>query len=193
MHERMTKRVRVRVHLAVLAAVLLGSSVASAGEPSILNQPDQHPDYFGELEVHGLVAYSAGPLALGRYDILGFGPGVHGNFRIVKNGFIPSLNDSVAIGIGAELVFDAIGALGVDVRLVTPVVLQWSFWVTAHWSVFGEPGFAIEFPMSTPQGGEPIYVTPVLSVGGRYSFNDKVAIVARVGYPFSTIGVSFFL
>jgi len=30
-------------------------------------------------------------------------------------------------------------------------------------------------------------------VGGRYNFNDKVALVLRVGYPITSIGVSFFL
>jgi hypothetical protein len=182
-----------RVCLAVSTAVLVVSSVASAREESIINQPDQHPDYNAELEVHGLIAYGGGPFAIGRDDVFGLGPGVHGNIRILKNGFIPKLNNNVAIGIGAELVFNAIGVAGTEVRLVTPIVLQWNFWMTTHWSVFGEPGFAIEFPMSTPGGAEPIYVTPTLSVGGRYNFNDKVALVLRVGYPITSIGVSFFL
>lgn len=185
----MTKRRR----FAVSAAALLVSSVAAAREESIINQPDQHPDYLAELEVHGLIAYSAGPFALGRDDVFGFGPGFRANIRILKNGFIPKLNNNIAIGIGAELVFSAIGTMGTEVRLVTPVVLQWNFWVTTHWSVFGEPGFAIEFPMSTPAGAEPIYVTPTLAVGARYNFNDKVALVMRLGYPITSIGVSFFL
>jgi hypothetical protein len=174
--------------IAVVAALAV-SSTASAREESIFKQPDQHPDYFAELEVHGLVAYGGGPLAIGRYDLVGFGPGFHANFRILKNGFIPSINDNVAIGVGAELVFDT----GNAVRFVTPVVLQWNFWVTTHWSLFGEPGVAIEFPLSTPKGAEPIYFSPTLSAGARYNFNDHVAFVVRLGYPVSSVGASFFL
>ena len=158
-------------------------------EESILKKPDEHPDAFAEIDVHGVVAYAGGPLALGRYGLLGFGPGVRANLRILKNGFIPSLNNSIAISFGADLVFDTDN----DVRLVTPVAMQWNFWLTQHWSVFGEPGLAIEFPMSTPRGAEPIYVTPSLAVGGRYNFNDHITFTVRLGYPMSTIGASFFL
>ena len=172
----------------VLAAILLAASGARA-EDSIVKQPGQHPDYIAEIEVHGVVAYTGGPLLLGRYGYVGFGPGFQANFRILKNGFIPSINDSIAIGVGADLVFDDNSA----VRLVTPVVLQWNFYLTKHWSVFGEPGLSIEFPMSTPQGPEPIYLSPVLAVGGRYHFNDHVSLVLRLGYPVSSFGVSFFL
>jgi hypothetical protein len=179
---------KTRVAVAA-AAFLLLPRLAEAREEMIIKQPDQHPDYLAELEVHGLVAYGAGPFRVGRYDLVGFGPGFRANFRILKNGFIPKLNNNVAIGVGAELVFDTSGA----VRFITPIVLQWNFWMTTHWSVYGEPGFAIEFPMSTPLGGEPVYVSPVLSVGARYNFNDHIALVFRLGYPVTSVGVSFFL
>lgn len=174
--------------LVALPCLLLAASPARA-EDSIIKQPGQHPDALVELEVHGDVAYAGGPFLLGRYGYVGFGPGVHASFRILKNGFVPSINDSVAIGVAAELIFDTDN----DVRLVTPVVLQWNFWLTQHWSVYGEPGFAIELPMSTPRGTEPVYLTPSLSVGARYNFNDHVMLMLRLGYPASSVGVSFFL
>jgi len=174
--------------VAVLAAVLLASSSARA-EDWIIKQPNQHPDYFAELEVHGLVAYGGGPFLIGRYGLVGFGPGFRANFRILKNGFVPSINDNVAIGVGAELVFDTDNA----VHLVTPVVLQWNFWLTKHWSLAGEPGLAISFPMSTPRGPEPVFFSPALSAVARYDFNDHVMLTMRLGYPITSIGVSFFL
>jgi len=172
----------------VVLALLLAPSVALA-EESIVKQPDQHPSYLAELDVHGLVAYWGGPLLLGRYGTTGFGPGFRASFNILKDGFLPNVNDSVAIGVGADLVF------GIDntVRFVTPIVMQWNFWLTQHWSVFGEPGVALEFPMSTPQGSEPPYVSPALFVGGRYDFNDHITLTARLGFPMSTVGVSFLL
>lgn len=174
--------------VAALVATVLAAPGARA-EESIIKQPDQHPDYFAELEVHGVVAYGAGPFLIGRYNLIGFGPGFRANFRILKNGFVSTINDNVAIGVGAELVFDTDNA----VHLVTPVVLQWNFWLTKHWSVLGEPGLVISFPMSTPRGGEPIFFSPTLAVGARYGFNDHVALFMRLGYPISSIGVSFFL
>lgn len=174
---------------AVPALSLFFAASSASAEESIIKQPGQHPDYFAELEVHGLVGYGGGPFLIGRYGDIGFGPGFRANFRILKNGFIPKLNNGIAIGVGAELVFDTDNA----VRFITPVVLQWSFWLTEHWSVLGEPGLAISFPMSTPRGPEPIYVTPSLAVGARYHFNDHVSLVLRLGYPISSIGVSFFL
>ncbi len=183
----MTKRA------ALAAAVFTISAPAFARDESILRQPDQHPDYVAELDVHGVVAYSgAGPGWLGRQGYIGFGPGLIANIRILKNGFLPKVNNNVAIGIGAGLVFDTDGS----VRLITPVVLQWNFWLTQHWSVFGEPGFAIEFPMSPASNelsGEPVFFSWSFSFGARYNFNDHIALVGRLGYPLTTIGVSFFL
>ena len=177
--------------LVVSAAVVLAASfaprAARAEEQSIIKEDDQHPDYVAELDVHGV--FAAGP-TIGRYDVIGFGPGVQASFRLFNHGFLPNINDNVAIGVGAALVFDAnYGA----VRLVTPLVLQWNFWLTTHWSVFGEPGVAIGFPMSTPRGNEPLYLSPSFDVGARYNFNDHVALVIRLGFPVSTVGVSFFM
>jgi hypothetical protein len=179
-----------RASLAFVTCLLV-APMAHASEESIIKQPDQHPSYFAELDVHGVFAYwgTTPVFALGRNGTVGFGPGVRASFNILKDGFIPKLNDSVAIGVGADLVFD----IDNSVRFVTPVVLQWNFWLTTHWSVFGEPGVVISFPMSAPAGAEPVYVSPALFVGARYNFNDHVTFVARLGFPMSTVGVSFLL
>ena len=108
-----------RSSLRLALALLLAPSFARA-EESIIKQPDQHPSYIAELDVHGLFAYWGGPFLLGRYGTVGFGPGFRASFNILKNGFLPNVNDSVAIGVGAELVFD----IDNTVRLVTPIVLQ---------------------------------------------------------------------
>ena len=31
------------------------------------------------------------------------------------------------------------------------------------------------------------------AAGGRYHFSDKVALTMRVGYPFVSVGISFFV
>jgi len=184
----------------VMACAVVGSLLAhrvARAEELIIKQPEQHPDYVAEIEPHGIFIFgvTVGRLYPGQTATIGFGPGVRANFRLLKNGFIPSLNNSIAVGIGAELSFDTYG----NVRLITPVVMQWNFWVTKHWSVMGEPGVAIEFPMSTPGVGvayasnEPIYLSPFFAVGARYSFNEHIALTMRLGYPVTSVGISFFM
>lgn len=179
---------RLAPFIALLAPTIFLPTIAHA-EESIFKKPGEHPDAFAELDVHGAVAYAGGPLLIGRYGLIGFGPGVRANLRVLKNGFLPDINNSIAISFGADLIFDTDN----DVRLVTPVAMQWNFWLTQHWSVFGEPGFVISFPMSTPRGAEPVYLSPALAVGGRYNFNDHITFTVRLGYPTSTIGATFFL
>src|SRR5262245_60174730 len=114
------------------ATCLLVAPAAHASEESII-KGEEHPSYVAELDVHGVVAYwgNLTGLALGRDGTVGFGPGIRASFNILKDGFLPKVNDSVAIGVGADLVFD----IDNSVRFVTPVVMQWNFWLTTHWSV----------------------------------------------------------
>ncbi|CAN5173381.1 hypothetical protein BH09MYX1_BH09MYX1_32970 [soil metagenome] len=167
--------------LAILTLVgTLGASRAHAGEELLIKQADEHPSYVIEVEPHGVLAIGGGPFrTLGdRKEAFGFGPGIRLTFNVAKNGFLSKINDSVGIGVGADIVF-----VGGDVRLVIPVVMQWNFWLSTHFSAFGEPGVA--FGAIGDFG-----VAPHLAVGGRYNFNEYFAITLRLGYPLSTFGVS---
>jgi hypothetical protein len=106
-------------------------------------------------------------------------PSFRGTFNIA-NGFVPNINDSVGVGVGIDF--------GVDGRVYVPVVLQWNFWLSTHWSVFGEPGLA--FGSGGPYNGG---VFPAFFAGGRYHFTDRIALTIRIGYPDVAVGVSFFL
>jgi len=67
-----------------------------------------------------------------------------------------------------------------------PVVMQWNFWLHRKWSVFGEPGVAIYF-----DDGKAEFTPFVVYAGGRYHFNDRIALTMRLGYPSFSLGVSF--
>jgi hypothetical protein len=67
--------------------------------------------------------------------------------------------------------------------------MQWNFWLTPHWSVFGEPGLGFAL---AGKGPAPDLLHPILMAGGRYHFNDKIALTLRVGYPAISVGASFF-
>jgi hypothetical protein len=97
---------------------------------------------------------------------------------IVDNGFIRTINNSVGISFGADLFFS-------NETLFLPVAMQWNFWLSTHWSVFGEPG--VGFALKNHD-----VVHPILMAGGRYHFNDKISLTMRIGYPSFSIGTSFF-
>jgi hypothetical protein len=69
-----------------------------------------------------------------------------------------------------------------------PVVLQWNFWLTRHWSVFGEPGLVVS---SEPSSNHVVW--PTIAAGGRFHLADRLAITARVGLPSVSLGLSLLL
>ena len=136
--------------------------------------------------------------------------------RIVQNGFVPSINNSVAISFGVDWVhYSGTGCyvyntgphlytgpcydVGDANTLFFPVVMQWNFFVARQWSVFGEPGLVIyhgffDYCTNAPAGCQNPSSTGVdvaLYVGGRYHVSDHVALVLRIGYPTFSFGVSF--
>lgn len=168
---------RLALSLGAALAVGFGARAASADE-SIIKTPGDHPQYRFEAEPHALVGFG-GPFRDGRGEL---GAGFRGSLVLVDNGFVPSINNSVALGVG----LDAFFARG---TLFVPVVMQWNFWLTNHWSVYGEPGLGFAFNQFA--GRDTFH--PILAVGGRYHFTDKIALTMRLGYPAFAVGVSFFL
>jgi hypothetical protein len=201
-------------HLTLLAACVSASfAVAPAARADdTIKHPGDHPDYAVEIEPHGVWSWT-------HYDYApndGFGLGARFSIPIVKNGFVPSINNSVAIGFGVDWAhysgatcYDYGGPhyhgpcydVGDANYLFFPVVMQWNFFVARQWSVFGEPGLVIyhgffDYCAGAPPGsncGNPTStgVDFAFFVGGRYHFNDHVALVLRVGYPTFSFGVSF--
>ena len=167
---------RLTLASAVAAFVVCASSSARADEQLLIKNPGDHPRYFFDAEPHGLVGY--GPFVRN----FSAGAGFRGTFILVQNGFVPTINNSIGLGVGADAFFPARGSG----PCVVPVVMQWNFWLSTHWSVFGEPGVAVAF-------GSRDYVVPTFSAGGRYHFNERIALTMRLGYPALTVGVSFFL
>ena len=157
-------------------AVLLVGRVALA-EETIIKRAGDHPRYSFEAEPHLLLGWRE----------LRDGPGVgfRGTVVIVQNGFVRSINNSVGIGFG----FDVDPIRNAD-RFAVPIVMQWNFWISTHWSVFGEPGAAIQLG----KGRDPNWpVRPVIYAGGRFHFTENIALTLRAGYPDIGVGISFLL
>ncbi len=164
----------------ITALTVLATAAGTAqADESIIKNPGDHPNYVFEAEPHGLVGFG-GPFRKGRGEL---GAGFRGTVVIVDNGFVKSINNSVGITFGLDAFFSD------RTTFFIPVGMQWNFWLTTHWSVFGEPG--IGFAANQDKGRDLLH--PILMVGGRYHFNDKVSLTLRLGYPAISVGASFFL
>ena len=155
-----------------LAAVLaLASTFAVAGTAradDTIKRPGDHPHYSVELEPHGLLGWAA------QWAGTGFGLGGRVSIPITHDGFVKTINNSVAIGLGLDwvhyggtgCVYDphypnycyAYGYFASADFIQIPIVMQWNFYVAQKWSVFGEPGIYIwhgfypspNFPCNAP-------------------------------------------
>lgn len=175
-------------HFALLLSLALGLCVTAlaphASAQNLIKRPRAHTSYTAELEPH---------LSLGGHHGGFAGPGFRATWPIADPAFIPKLNNSVGIGVGAEFYFDSDWCHrhgGVqhchDSEIGIPVVMQWNFWFTKHWSAFGEPGIMFGLRPHNDLGLH-------IGIGGRYQFNDFVALTLRLGFPSASIGCSFLL
>jgi hypothetical protein len=207
-----------RALIAALGALLVLILARPAAAQSTIEKYGARPSYGFELEPH---------LAIGWIDPPGYGTGegigvgARGTFEIVGRGFIPSINNSVGIGVGLDYIWydgDGTGPRGRCVRFVPtpagtstcvevsgsgnddtgylwlPVVMQWNFWLHPRWSVFGEVGAAVRFDNMDELGFSPI----ISWAGGRFHITDRTTLTLRLGIPFIltpyvTFGVSFLL
>ena len=147
-------------------------SLAQA-EEGIIKNPGDHPPYRVELEPHAIFGFGN---FFGRDTAPGLG--MEATFIIVENGFVKTINNNVGIGVGVNTFF------GPRVVFAIPVVMQWNFFLSTHWSVFGEPGIGIA-------AGDRTVAYPIFLAGGRYHFTERIALTMRVGYPWISVGVSF--
>jgi hypothetical protein len=189
---------------AVLAGAIFMAPAAGADQ-SLIKRPGAHPDYVFEAEPHLAFSFFDGP---GRDLDQGFGLGFRGTIELVDNGFVKTINNTVGIGFGLDWLFygdhcHGRRCLGDDHghdRIIVPVVMQWNFWLSENWSVFGEPGGAIIFyddhdkdDLEYRDDDKGAHFRPVFFAGGRFHFNDAISLTMRVGYPYFSVGVSFFL
>lgn len=211
--------VRAAAVAATLSGALVFAVAAPAAAQSTIKDYGARPSYGVELEPH---------LALGWIDPPGYGTGEgiglggRATFELIGHGFIPSINNSVGLGVGLDYIHyygDGSGPRGTCTQftdapagthvctqvdggkngddsnyLYIPVVLQWNFWLARHWSAFGEIGAALRL-----QDGNDIEFSPLISwAGGRYHINDHTTLTLRLGLPFVltpyiTFGASFLL
>ncbi len=177
----------------------------TASAESIIRTPNP-PRYAVEIEPHL-------NLSMLDWDYGGtsFGPGIRFGIPIMSPGFVPRINDSVAISFGADLVrysgytytCNAAGCYDTASfwAAYVPVTLQWNFWLTDRWSVFGEPGLTLRHSFQDDYCGlGPGYncrgrdrLLGTFYVGARLHLSDALALTFRAGYPNGlSVGLSIF-
>lgn len=194
---------RTALTLALPLALLLTPVAASAH----IKDSGDHTDYKLELEPQLLVPY---------FDDLGVG--LRASIELADPAFIPSINNTVAITFGAGYVWsdddywcrnwngrnngwDCRGYAYQRNWLWLPVAAQWNFWFTDMFSAFGELGLGLQVYFTDrnycDQWGcydnrSNTGIEPLVAIGGRIKFNDKVGITGRLGHPSSSVGISIF-
>jgi hypothetical protein len=177
------------------SALVLGLTL-DAEAALVIKQPNAHPVYRAELEPHGNIIlwhrYYGRVGNRGRHRYNGFGdPEFGGGFRATIElgdpAFVPSINNTVGITFGIDIMNCVYCYKGWS--FFSPIGLQWNFFLTEKWSVFADLGFLLR----TDGFFHYAYPDFFFMAGGRFHFNDKIALTMRVGYPWISVGVSFFV
>lgn len=142
-------------------------------------------------------------LDLAFHDSLGLG--VRFDIPVVPDGLIDGVHDELAVSPGAELFFfdyhddyhchrGSCHDHDDGVALWPLVAMQWNFYLNEDWSVFPELGLVLQLfnDFDHDHNDSHVDIDPLLAVGGRYHFNDRNALVLRIGWPSGlAIGITF--
>jgi hypothetical protein len=182
--------------LSVATAFVAISAKAQDRAPTSLSERDEPSAYPIEIEPHAVFG------AENVYGATGFGAGLRVSIPVVLS-LLKRIPDNLAISFGGDILHydncyygDYCGAN----YLMLPVAAQWNIFLARRVSVFGEAGVFVYKgffdgcgPTDGPGCSAPsdFGLLPTLAVGGRLHLGDNVSLVARIGYPTITLGVSF--
>ena len=186
------KRALVVACALVASSLAMEASTAEAQNELIIEQP-----HTGSRPV--TLDIQIGPMWYG----WGLATGARLGIPLVKNGFIGKLNNAVYLSVGADFYFiryyrnrrmgnDRVYGPGFGF----PVALHWEFYFTEKLSAFGEIGANIFIPPwvfdDDADYGWGHYPAAwfLFAVGGKFHINDHFALVARLGTPYTSFGIS---
>lgn len=205
---------------AVVAAGVASWLYPSTAEAQI-KRPGAHPDYSVELEPHLVYAWDRdlgyygdegwGPGIRLAIPFLDNGPvKTINNNMAIGFGFDYLWFEDSCYYRGYRYGDRPQGYVGDDdcgaKQLIIPVVLQWNFFLTEVISVYAEPGIGIYhtwidywWPCGATwceETDSDTDIDPIIFAGGaRFMFGDehKIGINVRLGWPYLSVGASFFL
>ncbi len=187
--------------VAFAAAALTSSYSSDAAAQSIIKRPGQHARYSVEIEPHGIYQWD--------HPDDGPGFGLRVNIPLMHNGPISSINNNIAIGVGADIAFwdndrywrdgyycndrNRFGNGDCDgITMWFPVVFQWNFYLTDIISVFGEVGLTGQYVNwdNDFYDDDDFDLNFVGQGGGRFQFSDNVGLMVRIGWPYVSVGAN---
>lgn len=133
------------------------------------------------------------------YGASGFGAGLRLGIPVV-DGHLGSVPDNLALSLGGDVVHydNCYGPNCGANYLMVPVAAQWNIFVARPVSLFFEGGAYLYKGWFTDCGpgqgcSSPpdLGVLPTLAAGIRVHLGGAVALTGRLGYPTTTLGVSF--
>jgi hypothetical protein len=128
------------------------------------------------------------------------GPGMRVDIPLSRTGIIRSVDDELALSVGADVLFYAFDRYDEhhyydarhpphpddahhyhehgDVTLLFPIAAQWNFIVSPSWTLFPELGIAIEHHYAH------VHALPNFGAGARWHFGGgRAAMLFRLTYP----------
>ena len=180
----MTTTMKNLTRLALLSAVL-ASSAAFAQDGGGMHRSGYLLDGSPQERSTRLALFAV--LPYGYFGIGGFPIGVGGTFYIplVKDGFIPPVNDEFGIDFGSDVVF----FLGFrnPFALWIPVSVLWTFHFTDNFAVYAKAGVALRiWPGYLNQSVWPDFTT---AIGLNFMLNKSFGLRAEAGYPGIKLGI----
>lgn len=140
-----------------------------------------------DLHVGGVGYYGGGGLF-----------GVRLGIPLLKNGFIPDLNNTLHIVLGADMFLSRwygerydYGRFGLHI----PILVNWELYFAKEWSGFVEIGPALTFfpayrDYDAYWGWRRTYGILAGGIGARFHFSKKSALVFRLGSPVVSLGLT---
>jgi len=137
----------------------------------------------------------------GYYDNgFGFGVGVDLLVPILKNGFIPSLNNAFYVGVFVDPLFTFGSFHGAAMALPIGAYAQWRFYLlnmfkSGDLSVFANLGIGVAPVFPNAFGNCSVCTTsvdlfPLFQVGGQLMFTRNLGLRLAFGYPSVTVGLT---
>jgi hypothetical protein len=192
------KKSSSRVSRSVLSCSVVGAFALTpqlGHAESIIDQPGNHPKYSVELEPHLILGWAnidtndPFPHRVDFNNNAGFGPGLRVSIPLLDNGFVKTVNNDIALGLGIDWAH-YYGSADANVFWI-PIVMQWNFHLTTLITVFGEPGAAFRYV--TAHGNGELRADGVLQVGAKFMFSRYMGLTLRAGYPYFSAGLTLLL
>jgi hypothetical protein len=133
------------------------------------------------------------------YGAAGFGGGLRIGIPFA-HGHLGRIPDNVAISFGGDIVHYDDCYSGGNCNgnyLMFPVAAQWNIGFARSFSFLVEGGAYVYkgwYDTCGPgcAGPSDVGILPTIAAGGRVHLGNNVALLFRIGYPMSTLGISFY-